>query len=70
MNLVDLIVLVCSLASPNACREEHLLVETQGPLTACVMQAQPYLAHWIGEHPTLHIVRWRCEWPDAEGKDI
>jgi hypothetical protein len=70
MNLVDLIVLVCSLANPTACREEHLLVETQGSLEACVMQAQPYLAHWIGEHPSLRIVRWHCEWPNAEGTKI
>jgi hypothetical protein len=68
MNLVDLIVLVCALGSPNACHEQHLLVQSAGSLRACVMQAQPYLAQWIGAHPGYRIVRYRCEWPDQEGK--
>jgi hypothetical protein len=70
MNLVDLIVLVCSVANPGACREQHLVLDIQGSLNTCMMQAQPYLAQWAGEHPDLRIKRWRCEWPDREGKDI
>jgi hypothetical protein len=70
MNLVDLIVLVCSLANPAACQEEHLLFQSQGSLRSCMMQAQPYLAQWIGDHPSYKIVRWHCEWPDAEDKKI
>ncbi len=70
MNFIDLIVVVCSVTNPNICREEHLMFQTLGSLNACAMQAQPYLAQWIGEHPSLHVVRWRCEWPDAEGKNI
>lgn len=66
MNLVDLIVLVCSLVSPNACQERHMLVQSNGSLRACAMQAPPYLAQWIGEHPNFRIVRWHCEWPDQE----
>jgi hypothetical protein len=30
------------------------------------MQAQPYLAQWIGEHPNLRVARWHCEWPQQE----
>jgi hypothetical protein len=70
MNVVDLIVIVCSIATPNACREEHLLFQMQGSLRGCMVQAQPYLAQWIGDHPNLLVVRWRCEWPDSEGKDL
>jgi hypothetical protein len=70
MNLVDLIVLVCSVATPSVCREEHLLLQTQGSLDGCMVQAQPYLAQWIGDHPDLQIARWRCAWPESEGKDI
>ena len=68
MNFVDLIILVCSLTNPASCREQHLLLQTQGSLNSCIMQAQPYLAKWIGDHPNYQIIRWHCEWPDAEDK--
>jgi hypothetical protein len=66
VNLVDLILFACTLASPSACREYHLLFQTAGSLQGCMMQAQPYLAQWAGEHPSLRIMRWRCAWPDQE----
>jgi hypothetical protein len=31
-----------------------------------MMQAQPYLAQWVGEHPNYRVARWRCAWPDRE----
>ena len=68
MNLVDLIVLVCLLASPGACREQHILLESHGSLRACAMEAQPYLAQWIGQHPGFRIARYHCDWPDREGE--
>ena len=66
MNLVDLILLACTLANPTGCREYHLLFQTSGSLRSCMMQAQPYLAQWAGEHPGFQIKRWRCAWPDQE----
>jgi len=76
MNLVDLILLACMLAnsgaakpgaaSPRACHEYHVLFQTAGSLERCMMQAQPYLAQWAGEHPAFRIMRWRCAWPDQE----
>jgi hypothetical protein len=68
MNLVDLIFVACSLTDPTSCKEQHLLFEGRGSLSACAMQAQPYLAQWIGEHPNLRVTRWRCAWPDAEDR--
>jgi hypothetical protein len=68
MNLVDLIILVCSLANPADCSERHLLFEAHGSLKACMMEAQPYLAQWVGEHPNERIARWRCAWPDTEDR--
>ena len=68
MNLMDLILLVCSLSNPASCEEQHLLFEAQGDLKSCMMHAEPYLAAWAGEHPGMRITRWRCEWPDAERK--
>ena len=86
MNLVDLILLACTLANPGAnpganpaanpgvnpgsCHEYHVLFETSGSLQSCMMQAQPYLAQWSGEHPAFRIVRWSCAWPDQEGGEI
>ena len=68
MNLVDLIILVCSLADPNACKEQHLLLQSSGSLASCVWQAQPYLAQWVGEHPNVRIAAWHCAWPETEDK--
>ncbi len=70
MGLMDLIVLACTLASPSACHEYHLTFSAAGSLRACTMQAQPYLAQWIGEHPNLRIARWHCTWPGQEDEKI
>jgi hypothetical protein len=70
MNLVDLIVLACSLASPGTCHEYRLPFQTAGSLRACAMDAQPYLAQFVGEHPNLRVVRWRCAWPGQEDEKI
>ena len=69
MNLIDLIVMVCSLAHPSAaCQEKHLLFESNGSLVACMWQAQPYLAQWVGEHPDARIASFRCALPEAEDR--
>ena len=70
MQWVDLIVLACSLADPGACKEYHLAFQSAGSLRGCMMQAQPYLARWIGDHPDERVARWRCAWPDEEGDKI
>ena len=66
MDLVDLIVLACTIASPTSCREYHLSLEMNGSLRACAMKAQPTLAQWAGEHPNLTVMRWHCAWPNRE----
>jgi hypothetical protein len=69
MNPVDLILLACSLASPGACHEYHLMIQSASPRT-CTMQAEPYLAQWIDGHPNLRVARWRCVWPGQEDEKI
>lgn len=64
--MVDLIVTLCLLAHPGSCRVRHMLFESSGSLAVCMWQAQPYLARWIGEHPNLRIVSYRCAWPETE----
>jgi hypothetical protein len=68
--MVDLIVLVCSILSPDSCSEKHFLLEINGNLNTCVMQAQPYLAQWAGEHPNDRIAKWHCAWPEEEGRSL
>jgi hypothetical protein len=70
MQLVDLILLACTLTNASACHEAHILFETAGSLQSCTMQAQPYLAQWVGEHPSFRVARWRCAWPDQEDEKI
>ena len=70
MNLIDLVVLACTLVSPGECREYHLLLQSADSLRACTMQAQPYLAQWIGEHPGLRVARWHCAWTKQEDEKI
>ncbi len=48
MNMVDLILLACTLVNPSSCHEYHVLFQTSGSLQSCMMQAQPYLAQWVG----------------------
>jgi hypothetical protein len=43
-----------------------VLFQSAGPLEACTIRAQPYLAQWVGEHPNYRVTRWRCAWPDQE----
>ena len=70
LNLIDLVVLACTLVNPDACHEYHLLFQSAGSLRACTMQAPPYLAQWIGEHPGLRVARWHCAWPNQEDEKI
>jgi P2-related tail formation protein len=68
MDLMDLVVLACTLASQAACHEYHLLYQSVISPRTCTMQAQPYLAQWIGEHPNLRVARWYCAWPSQEDR--
>ena len=70
MNVVELIVMVCSLLSPNACSEKRFLFEASGSLKTCMMEAQPYLAQWAGGHPNDRIASFRCAWPEQEGNSL
>ena len=68
MQLVDLVVLACTLANPAACRNHHILFSWQGSLRTCTMYAESQLVEWSKEHPNLRIVRWHCAWPNQEGE--
>ena len=64
MNLVDLVLTVCSLANPTSCRTEHLYFESRGSLFQCMILAPTEIAKWSESHPALKIMRWKCVFPD------
>ncbi|MCA1408937.1 hypothetical protein I6F26_31580 [Ensifer sp. IC3342] len=64
MNLVDLVLTVCMLADPGSCRTEHLYFEARGSLFQCMVLAPAEIAKWSESHPSLKIVRWKCEFPE------
>jgi len=70
MGLIELIITVCSIAHPAQCDDKHLQFASQESLRSCMWNAQPFMAQWIGEHPDLHIVKWRCAYPDKAGHSL
>ncbi len=68
MDLVAIVFTVCALAHPAQCEEQRLEYEWHGSLRACVVNAQPYLAQWIGEHPNWNIKEFHCELPNTNDK--
>jgi hypothetical protein len=69
LNLVDLVLTVCLVASPHSCRDEHLYFESRGSLFQCMVAAPTHIARWAAGRPALRVVRWKCEYPDG-GFDI
>jgi len=67
MDLMQLVITVCAL-SPHTCQETRLTFSYRGSLQQCAMAAPPYIAQWIGEHPSWSAVRWRCEYPHSKEK--
>ena len=70
MELVHIILTVCSLAAPERCEDRSISIEWSGTLTRCVMDAPPYIAEWIDAHPNLRAERWRCVFPEIEDKKV
>jgi hypothetical protein len=66
--LIELVVTVCALALPSQCEDQHLPFSADMSLNQCVMNAQPYIAQWINEHPKWVAVRWRCDYGGSKEK--
>jgi hypothetical protein len=61
MEALILVLTVCTLAEPSICEERRLAVNMDGEsLRGCASRAQPYIAQWAGDHPGVHVTRWRC----------
>lgn len=70
MNIVQVILTVCTLAQPVACDDRRLQFFHDGSLRQCMARAVPFMAQWIGDHPGLRVARWRCAWPGSAGERI
>ncbi|WNV11929.1 hypothetical protein [Tardiphaga sp. 709] len=68
MNMINLVLTVCAVMSPNTCEERNLSFTADFSLHQCAMAAPPYIAQWIGEHPKWTAVKWRCEYPHSHDK--
>jgi hypothetical protein len=68
MGFVELILTVCALSLPSQCEDQHLSFPPNMSLHRCVMNAQPYIAQWINEHPKWLAVRWRCDYGGSKEK--
>jgi hypothetical protein len=68
MEMIEVIVTVCALVNPSQCEEQHLQFAEAGSLRQCAMNAQPYLAQWINQHPKWSVARWHCEAAHTRGR--
>jgi hypothetical protein len=63
-----LIMTVCSLSAPGDCGEARLEFTADETPMQCMMQAPPYIAQWSEEHPGKRVARWRCTFPESDGR--
>ncbi len=57
--MIELVMVVCLAAAPQDCEERSLLFQDVSTM-ACMTQAQPQMARWIGEHPRWRVSEWKC----------
>lgn len=66
MDIIDLVLTICLMATPSNCREERLHFENKGNLLNCMFLAPTQIAKWSEEHPNLRVVKWKCAYPTNE----
>lgn len=64
--LINLVLTVCLADAPAQCREETLTFESQGDVAKCMFLAPMEIAKWSGDHPSVNVIRWKCEVPGVE----
>jgi hypothetical protein len=57
--MIELVLIVCLAATPEACHEERPGFEGLS-MISCVTQGQALAARWLADHPALTLSRWRC----------
>jgi hypothetical protein len=61
--MIELLFTACLIADPSACEERSMTFVAQPSPVACLVQAPPELAAWVGQHPAFTIAAWHCEDP-------
>ena len=59
--MIEIIAVLCSLASPANCREQIVTTSdvAEVSMQSCLMGA-PQLAEWMKQHPSERLAAWRC----------
>jgi hypothetical protein len=68
--MIELVMTVCIIAQPAACRDQHMLLDADGSPMQCMISAAPTIAQWGTEHPQWFIRRWKCQYSGEGGKEI
>lgn len=55
---IAIILTVCLQSNAASCREER--IEFSGSPMSCVIQAQPIVAEWGGDHPDWTVKSYTC----------
>jgi hypothetical protein len=66
--MIQIIMMVCKLAQPEVCEQQHIQFAFQGSLQQCTFAAQIYIAQWVGEHPQWSVKNFHCEYPHGDGR--
>jgi hypothetical protein len=64
--VIVLVLVVCLIGQPGACREERPPAPAMSPM-ACMVLGQQIAATWLEDHPKLRLDRWRCENVKGDG---
>lgn len=57
--LVEIILVVCLLASPDRCEEQRPPIDRLS-LVGCLSDGQLIAIEWLNEHPKWRLAGWRC----------
>jgi hypothetical protein len=69
--LMLILLSVCLLVQPDACREERLSFSfSEASAIACRVRAQEKIAEWQQSHPSYRVRRWQCVARAQAPKDI
>jgi hypothetical protein len=70
LNLIELILTVCTLTQPESCEERRLSFVDISSVTQCMKQALPAIAEWAISHPGRRVAKWRCSYSGSEGNSL
>jgi hypothetical protein len=66
--MIQIVMMVCRLAQPEVCEQQHIQFAFQGSLQQCTFAAQIYIARWAGDHPQWTVKNFHCEYPHSDDR--